>query len=375
MINEYFYEIIALIIILTFIVIYFLIRKFNQEEENEFQNPRSRKTGIIEDPYEEVSPQENEKNIFEETLDSEKEDTFEFQDVEEGSFGNIQTNPFEENITPLQTNTINLRQKAQVPSHGKIVKDNFKDFKGAKLLVVEDNLINQKVIGGLLSGSGIEVTMADDGQIALDILEKNSDFDIIIMDVQMPRVDGFEATRIIRANPSYEHIVVVALSGDIATDDIRKMTEAGMQEHLEKPLRMDSLYDVIYAYTQSNNSKDAPKFVKVMMTKELNGDKGLEVCGGDEAFYKDILSEFTKTYTNTSNELVELLTCKNIERADALLLDFIGITANIGADAINNIAQELKEAIKDLEENSYITILDTFEIHLQRLLKDIAAYK
>ena len=375
MINEYFYEIIALIIILTFIVIYFLIRKFNQEEENEFQNPRSRKTGIIEDPYEEISPQENEKNIFEETLDSEKEDTFEFQDVEEGSFGNIQTNPFEENITPLQTNTINLRQKAQVPSHGKIVKDNFKDFKGAKLLVVEDNLINQKVIGGLLSGSGIEVTMADDGQIALDILEKNSDFDIIIMDVQMPRVDGFEATRIIRANPSYEHIVVVALSGDIATDDIRKMTEAGMQEHLEKPLRMDSLYDVIYAYTQSNNSKDAPKFVKVMMTKELNGDKGLEVCGGDEAFYKDILSEFTKTYTNTSNELIELLTCKNIERADALLLDFIGITANIGADAINNIAQELKEAIKDLEENSYITILDTFEIHLQRLLKDIAAYK
>ncbi|MBT8344459.1 MAG: response regulator [Sulfurovum sp.] len=359
MVNEYFYEIIALIVVLTSIIIYFLVRRFDRKEENDLQEVAPKKTEIIDETHEENIPLENENNIL----------------TQKESLENIQANSFEEKSTPLQNPSKALRQRCEVPSHGKITKENFKDFHGVKLLVAEDNLINQKVISGLLSNSGIEVTMADDGRVALDILEKNSDFDMIIMDVHMPRIDGFEATKIIRANPKYEHIVVVALSGDIATDDIRKMNEAGMQEHLEKPLRMDSFYNILYAYTQSNNSHDNLEFIEVIMTKELNGDKGLEVCGGDEVFYKDILLEFTQTYTNTSNELIELLTDKNIERADELLLDFIGITANIGADAINTIARELKEAIKDLEEDSYITILDEFEVHLQRLLKDIAAYK
>ena len=212
--------------------------------------------------------------------------------------------------------------------------------------------------------------MADDGQIALDILEKNSDFDMILMDAHMPRVDGFEATRIIRANPKYEHIVVVALSGDTAVDDIRKMTESGMQEHLEKPLRVDDFYDILYAYTKADKSQNSTD----SRAKELNLYNGLAICGGDQDFYKNILSEFTTTYANTSQELTRLLNNKDTHNADALLLDFIGITANIGANRIRRTALELKLAIKDLEEKSYVGILDDFEVHLKILLKDIEAY-
>ena len=128
----------------------------------------------------------------------------------------------------------------------------------------------------------------------------------------MPRVDGFEATRIIRANPNYEHIVVVALSGDTAADDVRKMMESGMQEHLEKPLKVDALYDILYAYTKTDNKTQNSEFIEVIMTKELNGDKGLAVCSGDEEFYIDILNEFVKNYTNSPSQLNNLLENNNI---------------------------------------------------------------
>jgi len=303
------------------------------------------------------------------------EEDFLLKGDEEGSFGHIQSNPFEEEAPEEKPkSTTKYRIKGEVPDHGKISKDNFKEFAGVKLLVAEDNLINQKVINGLLGDSGIEITMADDGQIALEILEKDSNYNMVLMDAHMPRVDGFEATRAIRANPKYEHIVVVALSGDTAADDIRKMTDSGMQEHLEKPLRMDALYDVLYAYTKADINSSHSDFVDVVMTKELNGDKGLEICGGDDSFYKDILREFKENYTDSSKKLSQLLDEGDINGADKMLLDFIGVAANIGADNIKDIAQNLKEAIKDTQEKSYTILIDEYDKHLSALIRDIKDY-
>ena len=364
MLQEYYYEIIASIAALTLIVIYFLTRKFKQQEEDFAQyTPTKKSTSEIKTLH---TIKHNDVDDFEPEPYALKED--------EGSFGSIDENPFEETIQETVPQTKKYK-KMEVPAHGKISKEDFKEFSGVKLLLAEDNIINQKVINGLFQGSGIEVTIADDGQIALDILSKNSDFDIILMDVHMPRLDGFDTTRAIRNNPNYDHIVIVALSGDIAVDDVRKMTEAGMQEHLQKPLKMDAFYDILYGYTKSNSiSKQVNSETFIINTKELNGEKGLEICGGDESFYKDILHEFRLSYTNTSHKLLELLQKKEVRLADALLLDFMGITANIGAENIRNIALELKLAIKDLEEKSYVTILDDFEVHLERLLKDIESY-
>ncbi|MBL6974056.1 MAG: response regulator [Sulfurimonas sp.] len=377
MLNEYLYEIITLIVLLTFIVIYFLTRKFHQESENTLHDIVPKNTRAMYDPYDDEEQASTQIDL------DDTEEAFALEEQEEGSFGHLDNNPFEEasntKETPIkqevQKKRRSSREKIAVPEHEKIRKENFKEFAGVKLLVAEDNIINQKVISGLLKDSGIEITMAEDGQIALDILAKNSDFDLILMDVHMPRVDGFEATKIIRDTPAYEDIVVVALSGDIAVDDVRKMNEAGMQEHLEKPLKMDYFYDILYAYTQAADHKRVNTAQEASTAKELNRDKGLAICGGDEAFYKDILAEFTASYANISDKILELLRDKDTVRADALLLDFIGIAANIGADAIKAIALDLKEAIKDKEEKSYLTILDDFEIHLEKLFKDIAAYK
>ncbi|PHQ88922.1 MAG: hypothetical protein COB42_07920 [Sulfurimonas sp.] len=342
MIEEYLYEMITLVVILTSLLLYFLlITQFKQEN----------------------------KKVLETIHLSE---SYELSGEEEGSFDTTSP-PFEKEGTTVHTSPRKKKiKKVKVPAHGKIHKENFKDFSGIKILVAEDNIINQEVIRGLLADSGIQITMADNGQVALDILEKNADFDIILMDVHMPIVDGFQATRRIRADSKYEHIIVVALSGDTAADDITKMKTSGMEEYLEKPLRMDAFYDILYAYTKEESQLS--EFVEVIMTKELNGDQGLHVCGGDDEFYKDILHEFIQSYTNSPQKLSDLLDRNKTYLADSMLLDFIGITANIGALNISKIALELKKAIKDTEEKSYSIILEEYKLHLEILVRDIKEY-
>lgn len=357
--NEAYIYSIVLIVLLSILIIFVLMRKSKKKDSAKIKSvdvkPTQMKTKL----------QKVDSNI-----------NFVLNGEEEGSFGSIDNTKTKiDTDEPKKENPKKYRQKCEVPEHGKISKDNFKEFAGVKILIAEDNLINQKVLNGLLCDSGIEITMADDGQIALDILEKNSDFNIILMDAHMPRVDGFEATRIIRANPNYEHIVVIALSGDTAADDVRKMMESGMQEHLEKPLKVEALYEILYAYTKTDTKTKNSEFIEVIMTKELNGNKGLAVCSGDEEFYIDILDEFVKDYTDSPAKLNKLLENGNIKDADALLLDIIGVCANIGANNIKNIAQDLKESIKNTQERSFILLLDRYKQHLKILLQDIEDYK
>lgn len=262
--------------------------------------------------------------------------------------------------------------KRTVPEHLKITKQNFSEFAGERILVAEDNPINQKVIVGLLAGSGIEVVLADDGQEALDILEKDTNFLMILMDAHMPRVDGFEATRIIRTNPLYDHILVVALSGDVAADDIQKMKNAGMSEQLQKPLRMESLYKIIYAYS----AKEVPgeESAETSGSNNLDVEEGLQTCGGDKAFYHEILSEFITDYAGSAESLGDLLRTHDFHAADAMLLDIIGVTANIGAGALEETATNLKMALGDTDEKSYFSLFDQYKVQLNRLLHEIREY-
>lgn len=242
--------------------------------------------------------------------------------------------------------------KKMVPKHGKITKSDFKNFQGARIMIAEDNIINQKVINGLLSDSLIDIITVDDGQEVLDFLEKDSNFSIILMDAHMPNVDGYEATRRIRSNPKYSHITVVALSGDTAQDDINNMKKAGMQDHIEKPLKMDSLYDILYAYTKINNTY-------VALEKALFIKDGLEVCGDDENFYKEILNDFVKDNVKYIDEIENLINNKEFSKAQEFLLDLIGIAGNIGAKRIQILAGELKSALEQTTDTKNYT--DTFK--------------
>ncbi len=370
MLQTYQTEIIAAIAIITLSIIYFLMRsstKVQNPKDNEEKNVLKDKDASADKQEPQVAKIAKVKPSTQKVKIDRKQD-IEVEGEEEGSFG-------VEEEKPKNSHREKIRfKKRSVPPHAKITKQNFSEFAGLKILVAEDNLINQKVITGLLADTGIEITMANDGQEALDILQKSSDFKIILMDIHMPRVDGFEATKAIRSITEYDGIVVVALSGDTAVDDIRKMKEAGMGEHLEKPLRMDALYDILYAYSAPDEEIDNDEFVHVISTKELDGDKGLRICGGDEEFYREILNEFVSSYENSADRIQELLSSGKLKEADKLLLDVVGVTSNIGADKLTKSATEIKDALKDTQEKSYLNLIEQYRLRLVALLKDIKGY-
>jgi CheY-like chemotaxis protein len=360
MFNEFQQEIIGAIAIAVIVIVYFMLKRSAIPQVPKDQTGKN-DTPIMVTQEETDAASETKEELPLKASSHKKEAEEELGDIE-----------------PAGNNTTNRRksdkiiQKRSVPADIKITKQNFSEFAGERILVAEDNIINQKVLLGLLAESGIELIMANDGQEALDILENDTNFVMILMDAHMPRVDGFQAAQTIRANPKYDHILIVALSGDIATDDIQKMKDAGMSEQLAKPLRMESLYKIIYAYTGEKTNTDENTVAVEIENLDIN--KGLQTCGEDENFYREILSEFMSDYGNSPDVLGELLRSGNIRGADKYLLDIIGIAKNIGAHPLSEIASNMKLALDDTSEQGYYSFFDQYKIHFERLMEDITEY-
>lgn len=368
MFNEYLPEMIIAAAAVISILLFFFIFKRSSTPQTDIRKPEKKDTA-------QTAAQEKLKAVPEIKEEPKMELPAEISYPEKEEVSAVIPPVREEKLTDVTSRRKSDKTipKRPVPKHDKITKQNFAEFAGERILVAEDNLINQKVLLGLLAESGIELVMANDGQEALDILEKDTNFAMILMDAHMPRVDGFQAARIIRANPQYDHILVVALSGDTASDDIQKMRDAGMSEQLAKPLRMEALYDIIYAYT--GKETDTDEFVEAAVTpKNLNVNKGLETCGSDEDFYREILSEFIRDYADSSLKLGEFLRSHNIQAADAYLLDIIGVTENIGAHKLATIASNLKVALSDTHEKSYFSLFDQYKVHQDSLMQEIREY-
>jgi two-component system sensor histidine kinase/response regulator len=121
---------------------------------------------------------------------------------------------------------------------------------GMRLLVVEDNKINQLVAKGLLKQEGAEVTLADNGQLAVDLLLAQPDaFEAVLMDVQMPVMDGYEATRALRALPVFADLPVIAMTANAMASDREACLAAGMNDHVGKPFEIDHLVRTLQHFT------------------------------------------------------------------------------------------------------------------------------
>lgn len=268
-----------------------------------------------------------------------------------------------------QSGKVNHKLREPNSDIGSISKENFKEFEGMRLLIAEDNLINQKVIVGLLKDSGINIKIANDGKECLDILAEDSNYPIILMDAHMPRIDGLEATRQIRANPAYSHITVMALSGDTGADDIRRMRECGMEEQLEKPLKIVALYQALYCYFDSNAIGGAEDALPEV---HLDNSLGLEMLGGDVELYHEILAEFQSLY-HDSDEKIELwIKHGDFDRAKALLLDVKGIGESIGTAELTETSEEFREALIASDTGKYTQLLKIYSSQLKSILADIA---
>ncbi|MBL8444508.1 MAG: response regulator [Zoogloeaceae bacterium] len=128
---------------------------------------------------------------------------------------------------------------------GLIGSGEHQSLRGARLLLVEDNDMNQELAIELLGSAGIAVEVVENGQLALDRLAHDDAFDGILMDCQMPVMDGYTATRLIRANPAWGELPIIAMTANAMTTDRERSLEAGMNDHIVKPLNVDDMFDVL----------------------------------------------------------------------------------------------------------------------------------
>ena len=131
--------------------------------------------------------------------------------------------------------------------------DRMSRIRGAQILVAEDNMANQLIITAILENSGFHVTVANNGKEALEQLENRS-FDLVLMDIQMPVMDGFEATKEIRRNEKWANLPVFAMTANVMQEDINQCLDVGMNAHLCKPLDMDQLHHALVKWIVPGDS-------------------------------------------------------------------------------------------------------------------------
>ena len=118
-------------------------------------------------------------------------------------------------------------------------------LQGARILLVEDQPLNQELARELLLRVGAEVVVAEDGRQALQALETEPLFDCVLMDCQMPRMDGYTATRRIRSDPRWQHLPIIAMTASALISDREHALSSGMNDHVPKPLDVQQMYQVI----------------------------------------------------------------------------------------------------------------------------------
>ena len=167
--------------------------------------------------------------------------------------------------------------KSQIQESKGITQSSFSDFRGKRILIVEDNVINQKVLSALLLPAGVKVSVANNGQEAVDMLkEKQMTFDLVLMDINMPVLDGYAATELIREDQRFDRLPIVAFTALVLDSEIEKMYDCGLNAFLAKPLNIGKLYTALAMsllkndMPQTASKSPAPPKAEQMLLKGLD---------------------------------------------------------------------------------------------------------
>ncbi|NLO17779.1 MAG: response regulator, partial [Arcobacter butzleri] len=213
------------------------------------------------------------------------------------------------------------------------------------ILLVEDNEINQKVAAIILEKSKINVDLAQNGKEAVEIFKANQDkYDLILMDLQMPILSGYEAT--IQIREFNKTIPIIALTAASLTENRQKVIDAGMNDHLSKPIDKELLFDTIIKYT--NKSKANIDYIQIE-TSLTNNTLNLQTLEENLA-NKELATKLLKTFLSQlngefSNIIEELLA--NSSEARFLVHGLKGISGNLGVNKLFMICQKIDEKFKN----------------------------
>lgn len=229
-------------------------------------------------------------------------------------------------------------------------------LKNSKLLLVEDNALNQELAYELLTEIGIHVIIASNGKEALSILDKNNEFDCILMDCQMPIMDGYTAASAISQNPLLKHIPIIAMTANMLVGDQEKSIASGMHDHIGKPLRPHELMSVLSKWIEQ--AHDIPKrggSNRLQQEQSIDIRFGLETAGNLELYFR-LLCIFLKNHVNHLDIIRELNTEKH-EKLSNRLHELRGAAGTIGARKLEQILIRFEKAISAESREPDINII------------------
>ena len=241
------------------------------------------------------------------------------------------------------------RQSRSIQRQDQIIQTTAR-LKSARVLIVEDNDINQEVTAELLKNHGIDYKIAENGQVALQILEKDH-FDGVLMDCQMPVMDGYTATRKIRENERFKDLPIIAMTANVMSGDREKSMAAGMNDHIGKPIRIQELFKAMDKWikpaastrpTRLPSSRNMPGSIP-----GIDISAGLETVQGNHDLYIKLLQKFSNRYREFEKQFNTARQDKDEKAPIRCAHTLKGVAANIGASGIKKKAAGLESACRD----------------------------
>jgi len=261
-----------------------------------------------------------------------------------------------------------------------VIQDSFHNFNGMNLLIVEDNMINQKVLSNILKDSGIKITIANNGEEAVDLVHKNVGvYDIVLMDINMPVMDGYTATKQIRTNQKFDELPIVAFTALALESEKKKIFKYGMNAYLTKPLELGKLYTAFKMYYKPivTDVKEYKKLNNKMRMNEKNVldiTAGIQYSNNNEAFYMEILKEFLDAYDKSSEVFSKLVHEHRFEQVKMLCIDLKGLTGAIGANDMHELINEIYQRIIYNKQDLLPNYIVLYEKESQKLIDAITKY-
>ncbi|OHE70273.1 MAG: hypothetical protein A2413_02735 [Treponema sp. RIFOXYC1_FULL_61_9] len=251
-------------------------------------------------------------------------------------------------------------------------------LEGARVLLVEDNDMNQQIAVELLESVGAETFVANNGAEAIEKLLRSEDrFDIVLMDIQMPDMDGYEATRRIREVDRFANLPIIAMTAHAMVEEQKKAEEAGMNDHIAKPINPEKMFATLQRYYSSSGAgatgkrtrKPFPYNAPLPPIEGLDEEEGLNRVVGNTKLYTELLCRYVEGQARTPANIREALKNNDKKTAERFAHTLKGVSGNIGAAEPQGLAGELEAAIaKGMSAAETEAILDLLELSLDSLI-------
>jgi PAS domain S-box-containing protein len=257
-------------------------------------------------------------------------------------------------------------------------------LKNARILLVEDNEINQEFASELLKSVGVQVQTADNGLQALSLLGKMN-FDAVLMDIQMPEMDGLTATQTIRSQPEFENLPIIAMTAGAMSGDKDRALKTGMNDYVAKPIDPQQLLRKLVKWIAQDVDQTSVEPVKNCCSGEnlpafcskienIDCEAGISRMGGNHNRYVDVLVKFVSKNRTVVEKIQDAMNDGRIEEARITAHSLIGVSGNIGADEIAEISKSLEKSILENRYESVQELLALLKTKLDEIIAELERF-